>query len=83
MTDLAENDLQRRRRTLDVMEAAADAEQRAERPDAALARTEAVLKLDGDTFAGEWKAGCFTRGDGRVVAMWNGSPNLIPISQPS
>lgn len=28
-----------------------------------------VLKLDGDTFAGEWKAGCFRRGDGRVVAI--------------
>jgi biofilm PGA synthesis protein PgaA len=42
----AETDLSRRRRTLDVMEAAAYAEQRAERPFAALARTEAVLKLD-------------------------------------
>lgn len=41
----ADTDL-RRRRTLDVMEAAAYAEQRAERPFAALARTEAVLKLD-------------------------------------
>ena len=28
-----------------------------------------VLKLEGDTFAGEWKGGCFTATDGRVVAI--------------
>jgi hypothetical protein len=28
-----------------------------------------VLKLDGDTFAGEWKAGCLAAKDGRVVAI--------------
>jgi hypothetical protein len=28
-----------------------------------------VLKLEGDTFAGEWKGGCFTGKDGRVVAI--------------
>ncbi len=28
-----------------------------------------VLKLEGDTFAGEWKGGCFTAPDGRVVAI--------------
>ena len=28
-----------------------------------------VLKLEGATFAGEWKGGCFTASDGRVVAI--------------
>jgi hypothetical protein len=28
-----------------------------------------VLKLEGDIFAGEWKGGCFTANDGRVVAI--------------
>jgi hypothetical protein len=28
-----------------------------------------VLKLEGDTFAGEWKGGCFVAPDGRVVAI--------------
>jgi hypothetical protein len=28
-----------------------------------------VLKIAGDTFAGDWKGGCFTGKDGRVVAI--------------
>jgi hypothetical protein len=28
-----------------------------------------VFRLDGETFAGEWKAGCFAREDGRIVAI--------------
>jgi hypothetical protein len=28
-----------------------------------------VLKIDGETFAGDWQAGCLARDDGRVVAI--------------
>lgn len=28
-----------------------------------------VFQLDGETYAGDWKDGCFTRDDGRVVAI--------------
>jgi len=41
-----------------------------------------VFKLDGDTFAGEWKAGCLVRGDGRVVAIGVPRTSCQPGSTP-
>jgi hypothetical protein len=49
-----------------------------------------VLKIDGESFAGDWQAGCLASADGRVVAIGvprsscarNGSQSQLSMAEP-